>query len=131
MKIVFHGIIKQGKVKLDLSEKWLVYLSGLEGLRIELTLQKERHARTLSQNSYYWGVIIEILGNHFGYEPDEMHEELKRKFNPKISKIDSNLTFGGSTARLSTVEFINYIDRIVRYFAQEYGICIPDPGEYI
>lgn len=129
MKIIFHGIIKQGKVKLDLAEKWLVYLSGLEGQRIELALEKERHARTLSQNSYYWGVIIEILGNHFGYEPDEMHEALKFKFL-RLHE-GSGLETVGSTTKLSTVEFGEYLDKIMRWASSDYQVYIPAAGEYL
>jgi hypothetical protein len=129
MKPLFHGIIKQGKLKFDAPDKFMVYLSGLEGKRFELTLEKERHARTLSQNAYYWGVVVEILRNHFGYEPEEMHEALKFKFLKKFE--DSDLVTVGSTAKLSTVEFCEYIDRIMEWAASEHQICIPTAGEYI
>jgi hypothetical protein len=129
MNLIFRGIIKQGKLKFDTPDKFMVYLSGLEGKRFELTLQKERHARTLSQNAYYWGVVVEILRNHFGYESDEMHEALKFKFLRKFE--DSDLVTVGSTAKLSTVEFCEYIDRIMEWAASEYRIVIPTAGEYI
>lgn len=128
MKPVFRGVIKQGRIKLDTPDKYLVYLSGLEGKRIELILQKERNARTLSQNAYYWGVIIEILGNHFGYEPDEMHEALKFKF---LKKHEDILVTVGSTAKLSTIEFGEYLDRVMEWAAKDYGIYIPQAGEYL
>jgi hypothetical protein len=127
--IKFHGVVKQGRIKFDSPEKYLVYLAGLEGKRIELTLHKERNSRSNQQNKFYWGIVIEILGEHFGYTPEEMHEELKRKFNPVHSKIDPEASFGGSTTKLSTVEFIDYIDRITRWAASEYQIYIPDPNE--
>jgi len=129
MNLIFRGIIKQGKLKFDAPDKFMVYLSGLEGKRFELTLQKERHARTLSQNAYYWGVVIEILRNHFGYESDEMHEALKFKFLKKFE--DSDLVTVGSTAKLSTVEFCEYIDRIMEWAASEHRIIIPTAGEYL
>ncbi len=129
MNIIFRGIVKQGKVKLDAPEKYLVYLSGLEGQRVELTLKKERHSRTLSQNAYYWGVVIEILSEHFGYEPDEMHEALKIKFLKKHE--DSNLVTVSSTAKLSTEEFGEYLDKIMRWAATEYQCYIPEAGEYL
>ena len=44
MRLVFHGIVKQGRVKFDAPERYLVHLSSFEGQRIELTLQKETHA---------------------------------------------------------------------------------------
>lgn len=124
----FHGEVKQGKLKLDSPSSYLVYLSSLEGKRIELSLQKERNNRTLSQNAYYWGVIIEILGQHFGYEPDEMHEALKYKFL-KIHE-DTGLISVRSTTKLSTLEFGDYLDRIIRWAAEE-GVVIPAAGEFV
>ena len=90
---ILYGQVKDGKLKLDAPQGYLVQLSSLEGQRIELTIRKERHARSLSQNRYYWGVIIEILSNHFGYDREEMHEALKFKFLKKhwVSQPDIQL----------------------------------------
>lgn len=129
MNLIFRGIVKQGKIKLDAPDKYLVYLSGLEGKRVELTLQKERKSRTLSQNAYYFGVVIEILGQHFGYEPDEMHEALKLKFLKKHE--DSDLVTVGSTTKLTTAEFGEYLDKIIRWAATEYQCYIPSAEEYL
>jgi hypothetical protein len=129
MKPLFFGIVKQGKLKFDVPDKFMVYLSGLEGKRFELTLEKERHARTLSQNAYYWGVVVEILRNYFGYESEEMHEALKFKFLKKFE--DSDLVTVGSTTKLSTIEFGEYIDRIMEWAAKEYQVVIPTAGEYL
>ena len=108
---ILYGQVKDGKLKLDVPQSYLVELSKFEGQRIELTIRKERHIRSLNQNKYYWGVIIEILSNNFGYDKEEMHEELKRKFNPKPSKIDYDKTYGASTAKISIVEFGEYLER--------------------
>ena len=120
---ILYGQVKGGKLKLDAPQSYLVELSNLEGQRIELTIRKERHARSLSQNRYYWGVIIEILSNHFGYEKEEMHSALRFKFLKKHE--DTNLVTAGSTAKLSTVGFTEYIDEIIRWAATEYQVVIP------
>lgn len=125
--LIFHGVIEKGKVRLDNPSNYLVHLSSLEGKRIELSLQKERNNRTLNQNAYYWGVVIPILAEHHGYEPDEMHTALKYKFLKKHE--DTDLVTTGSTKKLSTVEFGEYLDRIIRWAAQE-GIVIPDAGDF-
>jgi hypothetical protein len=59
---IFYGHVENGKVVFDHQEKYLVHLSGLEGKRVELTIKKYRKDRSLSQNAFYWGVVIEILG---------------------------------------------------------------------
>ena len=128
MKPIFRGVVKQGKLKVDNPTQFMIYLAILEGNRFQLEIHREKHARTLSQNAYYWGVIIELLGQHFGYEPDEMHEALKFKFLRKHE--DSDLVTVGSTAKLDTVQFSEYIEKIMEWASKEYGIYIPVPGEY-
>ena len=120
---ILYGKVKDGKLKLDVPQSYLVELSKLEGQRIELTIRKERHLRSLSQNKYYWGVIMEILSNNFGYDREEMHEALKFKFLKKHG--DTDLVTVGSTAKLSTAEFTEYIDEIIRWSSVEYQVVIP------
>ena len=120
---IFYGQVKDGKLKLDAPQSYLVELSRLEGQRIELTIRKERHTRSLRQNKYYWGVIIEILSDNFGYEKEEMHEALKFKFLKKHG--DTDLVTVGSTAKFSTAKFTEYIDEIIRWASTEYQVVIP------
>ncbi len=124
---ILYGKVKDGKLKLDVPQSYLVELSKFEGQRIELTIRKERHSRSLSQNRYYWGVIIEILSNNFGYDKEEMHEALKFKFLKKHE--DTDLVTVGSTAKLSTAEFTDYIDEIIRWSSTEYRVVIPSADE--
>ena len=101
------------------------------GSHVEIVIRKHRAKRSDEQNRYYWGVEIAILSNHFGYDPEEMHEEMKLMFNPIPSKIDPSRTIGGSTTKMSTVEFFSdeqsYVERIARWAASEHGIYIPPP----
>lgn len=122
---IFYGKVKNGKLKLDNPQGYLVTLSRLEGQDIELTIKKQRQVRSLQQNAYYWSVVVAILADYFGYEPDELHDELKLKFNPKHSKIDYDKTYGGTTTKMSTQEFSDYIDRVIRWASLEYNIVIP------
>ena len=120
---ILTGKVKDGKLKLDAPQSYLVEVSKLEGQRIELTLRKERHTRSLSQNKYYWGVIIEILSDYFGYDKEEMHEALKFKLLKRHE--DTDLVTVGSTAKLSTAGFTEYIDDIIRWASTEYQVVIP------
>lgn len=77
-------------------------------------------------------MVIPILADFFGHDnPEDIHEDLKLKFNPIQSKIDSTKKIGGSTTKLSTVDFYSaensYVERICRWAADEYGIYIPPP----
>jgi hypothetical protein len=126
---MFSGKIEKGKLLLDEPSKYLVLLSSMEGKEIELVLRKRRSQRTLQQNKFYWAVIVEILSHHFGYEKDEMHEALKFKFLRLPTGDGRQLETVMSTTKLTTVGFVNYIDKIVRWAAQDYQIWIPDPGQ--
>ena len=106
--------------------RYLVYLSGLEGKRVEVCIRKQRSQRSLQQNAYYWGVIIEVLADHFGYEKDELHEALKFKF---LRTHEGELPSVKSTTKLSTKEFGEYVDRVIRWAATEHSVYVPDPGQ--
>lgn len=122
---IWRGNIEEGKLKLTQPELFRKYLQSLRG-EVELIVRKWKKRRTSNQNNYYWGVIIPILCDSIGYDSEEMHEALKWKFLKNREK--KNLVTVKSTAGLSTVEFKNYIEEIVRWSAQE-GIIIPDPNQ--
>ena len=124
MKItpVFTGWIDRGKLILDAPRRYLTHLARLDGKPIEL----RKSQRSLQQSAYYWGVLIEILADHFGYEAGEMHEASKFKF---LRTHEGDLPTVRSTAKLNTEKFVAYVDRVVRWAAQEHQLYIPDPGQ--
>lgn len=126
---VFSGRIDQGRLVLDEPQKYLVHLSGLNGKKIELILRRARSQRSLQQNRFYWGVVVEILADAFGYTPEEMHEALKFKFLRIHNEKGQDLDSVKSTTKLDTKEFTDYVDTILRWAVTEYGIYIPDPGQ--
>lgn len=83
--------------------------------------------RSTPQNRYYWGVVVEILSEHIGFSPEEMHEILKHKFLNPFEKMGYKIY--PNTTQLTTVEFKNYIEKIQRWAAQELQCVIPDPNE--
>ena len=125
---LFHGQVTKGRLVLETPHRYLVYLSGLEGKRVEVVVRKQKSQRSIQQNKYYWAVVVEILANHCGYEPEEMHEALKVKFLSDHSEDDKGLIRIGSTAKLTTDGFVKYIDRIIRW-ASGFGVFIPDPNQ--
>ncbi len=101
------------------------------GDHLEIIIRKHKSKRSQEQNRYYWGVVIKTLGDHFGYDPEEMHEEMKLMFNPIRSKIDPARKIGGSTTKMDTIEFYgdqdSYVERICRWAASEHGLYVPPP----
>ena len=84
--------------------------------------------RTLKQNALYWPVYVNLCADALGYFPDEMHEEFKRMFNAKDSKISPGEKFGGSTTRMTTAEFTKYLERI-RIWAGTQEINLPEGSD--
>lgn len=97
----------------------------------EIVIREHHEKRTSPQNSYYFGVVIATIAKHTGYSPDEVHELAATLFLP-----DGEVEIGGktimrrkSTAKLSKVEFGDYIDRVIAWAASEAGVVIPAPME--
>lgn len=100
--------------------------------RLEIIIRKRRKKRTTEQNAYYFGVVLPILADHFGYDDImQLHDDLKLKFNPIESKIEPGRIVGGTTTKMSTEEFMasetSYVEQICRWAAMEHQIYIPPP----
>jgi hypothetical protein len=134
---IFKGSIVDGELKLaghvrESIKRWLrTFKTGAD---VDIRITKHRKQSTDTQRAYYFATVVPILGDYFGYTKEEMHEELKLKFNPKPSKLDPTKVIGGSTKDLSTEEFYSsndpecYVERICRWAATEYGIFVPPPS---
>jgi hypothetical protein len=142
MTPLFEGSVSvDAKLTLDKSQTFKDYLRGLAGKRIQLTVEKIKHSRTNNQNKYYWGVVVKLISQHTGHDPEQIHELLKQMFSPKwhfvrsfqpqAQKVILDEVSGipTSTARLDTIEFVEYTERC-RLWANDFlGLSIPLPGE--
>lgn len=125
---LFFGEVKNGKLELFKPDLFKMYYQSMEGL-IGLTIRKKGKVRSIPQNSYYWGVVINILANELGYEvPDDMHYELRRMFLKESDK--NGIVKSKSTTKLTTKEFEEYLEKI-RIWAAKENIQIPLPNEII
>src|ERR1039458_4804938 len=117
MTPIFDGTIRDSKLFLDKGEKFKQYLAGLNGKRVQVTVEKIKHSRTLRQNKYYWSVVVKLIAQHTGHDPEQIHEALKTMFSPKWHLGDK--TIPTSTTRLDTLEFVDYTERC-RVWANEF-----------
>lgn len=110
----------------------------------EIVIKPYRFKRTLAQNSYLWGVVYKIIeeeeGGYFLHEGTEpilragkisgkefIHEYFKQEYLA-VGKIgDTAIT--RSTTDLSTAEFTEYVEKIMRFASTTLGIYIPTPEE--
>ncbi len=112
-------------------------LKAHEGKDVRITLERKRKRRSLNQNAYYFGVVLpavcELLTD-YGNDVDieETHYFLKAEVG-KLTKTIVNQTGVArkvvkSSAKLSTVEMEDYLER-VRRWAAGHGVIIPLPEE--
>jgi len=132
---VFEAHVVDKKMKMLDYEKaavvrWVATFQN--GTKLDVVIRKQKAKRTNDQNAYYWGVVIPILSDYFGHDnPEDMHEDLKQEFNPIESKVKPGTKIGGTTTKLSTVDFFSaetsYVERICRWAVMEHGLYVPPP----
>lgn len=131
MKLKFAATVKNGEL-LILSKRALQdHLATFEeNTPLDITVSRHRKDRSGKQNRYYWGVVLELISEHTGHTPEELHEIFKRKFlPPKIIKYrDAEIRIPASTTEADTLAFTDYVER-VRAEAGTMGIDIPNPDQ--
>lgn len=102
----------------------------------EIAVRRLYANRSQQANRFYWGVVVAVLSEYTGFTPDEMHDWLKMKFIPKkLAVCDGNgevqgeFVMGGSTRKMNTAQFTDYIETIRAWAASELDVQIPDPNE--
>ncbi len=128
MNPVFTGKVEKGKLVLDTPDRFVIYLAKFEGERVETVVRKKKSQRSINQNAAYWGIAVEILCEHTGYDKDTLHDALRQKFASHVDPV-TGLTVIESTAKMDTVRFMKYYDEIQRWAAEFLNVYIPSPNE--
>ena len=108
------------------------YLARNANKRTVLKCKLYRKQRSNPQNAYYWGVVLPMIADELGYDIDEIHDLMKLKFNKQVRQgTRGEMALPGSTTKLTTTEFEEYLERIRVWAITEFGIKIPLPNETI
>lgn len=126
---IFYGKIIEGKLKFEDPTTLSMYLSFLNNKEVQVVIERKKKKRSNAENNYYFGVVIEILSKHFGYEKEDMHQALKLLFL-KVHP-EGKPPYVKSTTELTTVEMEEYLETIRRWSITEYNVLIPEPNENI
>jgi hypothetical protein len=134
-------ISEEGKVaKVHQKQYFDDFLKQFAGKSVKVTVEKWKKQRSLQQNRYYFGsLILQVIDAlvENGYPRSELnaeivHEMLKAKFLKKdlVSEITGDvINITGSTATLTTTEFMDYIDDIARWMAEYLNTVLILPNE--
>lgn len=114
-------------------------IDGLFDGRYVLSIKKQKRTRSLPQNAFYHGIVVNcvkdgLVGNGFNsceLSNEIVHEMLKSKFLKQDLASESGefVTIVRSTASLSTTQFMDYIAEIQQWASEFLNIYIPEPGE--
>lgn len=126
------GVMTDGKFRPDNVKMFLDETRALNGKRVAVIFRKFREykQRSLEENNYYWGVIVKMLADETGNDPETIHEVIKYKFLVKEFELKGRkFTGAASTAGLSTIEFEDLCSRIRMWASAELSIYLPSPNE--
>ena len=126
MKKIFKGKVEKGKLIIENSKEYNLFVWSLNNKNIELTLGKPSKKRSNQENRYYWGVVLRLLSDQTGYTENEMHDALRLLFLRDNTKIIPTLL---STALLNTIQFEEYMSKIRIWASTELSVYIPEPNE--
>lgn len=120
MKVVpiFKIKIINNRIIFNNPDKFGKFLKQNEGKELQLRIEKPREGkkiRSAEQNRYYWGVVVNMIGEETGHFPEEVHEHLKWRF----LRIHGKLETVRSTTSLTTIEFVEYCEKC-RIWANEF-----------
>lgn len=136
----FNGTIdKDGKIILANRKMLADWAKQNKGKKIKAVFTISLRKRTNPQNAYYWSTVIEYMTNWFrgaGYDYDKQdtHETLKAMFNTELivnPATGEYVKVPKSTTRNTTVEMMEYIDKIVRWAAVFCSVVIPEPNQQL
>jgi hypothetical protein len=130
--MLFFGTVSPGgTLELDHPELYRDLLKGrLANCRVQLDIDRKKTPRSQQQSAYLFAAVYPPIAEHTGYSIPEVHEVCKQMFLPErtMSIGDKMIKVPGSTARLTTAEMMDYIDRCIA-MAGELGCVVLSPSE--
>jgi len=104
---------------------------GKKQVKFTVSTLTNKTIRSVEQNNYYQGVVLEIMAQDLGHigpgEKDALHEELKSIFLVRRGKLGGWVV--GSTTELDTAMFEKYLEAVRMFAMEKFNIRIPLPNE--
>lgn len=108
---------------LDLDKPW------------EVVAKRYRKTRTGEQNAYLWGAVYPAIRAHIEatvgqqHSADDLHEFFKSKFNISYPVVigGEEVIVATGTHDMTTVEFGEYLDKVIDYCGAKLGLAVPPP----
>lgn len=124
---IFQGEVQDNILLIKDKLKYNQWISSLIG-DVEIIVRKKKKIRSIKQNKYYWGVVLDLISKHTGEDVEDLHNHFSYKYLSSSGK-SGKLHSRKSTTQLSTVEFGEYIDKIIAWAWEFLNLEIPIPSE--
>jgi len=138
-KVTTYGEIINGKIHYTWLSKFKqsVLSTFKEKERFLVSYEKIYKKRSSNQNAYYHGIVVssflEGVKQEWGedHSHDWGHEQLKQycNFTEKLIKSTGEIVkISQTTTKLTTIEFMEYIDRCILLIGEWFGIVVLPPN---
>jgi hypothetical protein len=106
--------------------------------KVTITIKTRRKARSLPQNSFYWGYFLQFEIDAFlefwgeKYDKMQIHEWNKQNFLGDVKVIEKTgeiVRLPGSSKELNTIEFEEKLEDIRQWFRMNFEWEIPYPEQ--
>jgi len=137
--------MRKGILKITKEDIFRGAIKSLSDGNYKIIIEKIYNKRSNPQNAYLWGVVYPIVKEGLidvgfdefkqDYELEMTHELCKFRFLQRVidsSKQKENgaypyLNTIGSTRKLKTIEFMEYLGNIQKWSSEYLGVYIPEP----
>ena len=132
---IWRGSVDEaGKLRVEHRDLFLAHLKALSNTVVEVVVKRQQQQRSLDQNAWIWGVAYPVIAEELGYdkhEHDDLHYALIAKcFGEHFDKRVGAMVPNKRSSKLTTKEFSEYMEWLVRFAATELGgIVVPLPNE--
>lgn len=132
----FTATVEKGRLVIGLRALKALHAAvfGWRACPVTVTVEKRHATRSSQANRYYFGVCLKHISDYTGYTVDEVHDWAKARFIPKHvaicdknGEIKDDLVIGGTTRKLNSLQFYEYLEAIRKFAAEELDLNIPDP----
>lgn len=129
------GRIVDGKLKLESPRAFRTSIWRMKPGPVVVSVEVKKSKRTLDQNAWVWAVAYPIIAETLGYDRHE-HADLHYALVAKCFGTHHDPALGMEipnkrSSNLTTKEFSEYMEWLVRFAAQEFNCQLPLPDERI
>ena len=134
-----EALVKEGKLVFTDVAKFRAELSRLAGTRVYVSIATERALRSVIQNKYWFGVIVETFRSMWSktrienglppYTKEQVHDVLVQVLLGTEEGPVLGSRVSVPTRNLTPTDFSNLIDKARAMARDDYSMELPEPGE--